>query len=197
MSARTCAALALTWLLGACQSSPPTHYYALAEIAPTAARVTLPVHVPIRVERVTIPAELDRLEIVRRSASNQVQIAAFERWAAPLEDMIRQVMADDLAARCAPGTFASANEPAVGEPRGHLYIGIRAFAGDEHGAVKLHGAWLLQTPQAVSARGIEEIAVAADNASADALAAAMSRALAAFADRIAAALAQPAGEKSQ
>jgi uncharacterized protein len=190
--------LAGTCVLAACQSSPPTHYFALTEIAPTAPRGTVAAQVPIRVERVTIPGELDRLEIVRRGASNQVQIAAFDRWAAPLEDMIRRVMAQDLAARLAPGTIANVNEPSAAEPRNHLYVGVQEFAGDEQGAVRLHAAWLLQTSNAASTRGIEEIRVTADNATADALAAAMSRALAAFADRIAAALAtHPAGEKSE
>ncbi|HSY08056.1 MAG TPA: PqiC family protein [Steroidobacteraceae bacterium] len=191
-SAVICAAASL---LGACQSSPATHYFALAEIAPSAARATLSVQIPIRVERVTIPGELDRLELVRRSTSNQLQIATFERWAAPLEDMIRRVAAADLAARFAPGTMASPNEPAAGEPRRHLYIDVQEFAADEHGAVTLHAAWLLQTPNAASARGAEEVAVEARSASGDAVAAAMSRALAGLTDRIAAALAAQAESK--
>jgi uncharacterized lipoprotein YmbA len=190
--------LAGVCLLAACQSSPPTHYFALTEIAPSAPRASLPAQIPIRVERVTIPGELDRLELVRRSTSNRLQIATFDLWAAPLEDMIRRVVADDLAARCSPGTMASVNEPAAGDPRRHLYIDVQEFSGDEHGAVRLHAAWLLQTPNAASQRGTEEVAVEASDATADALAAAMSRALAGFADRIAAALtAHSESEKSE
>jgi hypothetical protein len=191
MSAKPCWAVtvAAACLLAACQSSPPTHYFALTEIAPTAPRAAVPAQIPIRVERVTIPGELDRLELVRRRTSNQLQIAVFDRWAAPLEDMIRRVVASDLAARFAPGTMASANEPAAGDPRRHLFIDVQEFASDEHGAVTLHAAWLLQTPNASSMRGTEAVAVEAGNATADAVAAAMSRALADFADRIAAALA--------
>jgi uncharacterized lipoprotein YmbA len=190
--------LAGVCLLTACQSSPPTHYFALTEIAPTAPRASLPAQIPIRVERVTIPGELDRLELVRRSASNRLQIATFDLWAAPLEDMIRRVVADDLAARSPPGTMASVNEPAAGDPRRHLYIDVQEFSGDEHGAVRLHAAWLLQTPSAASQRGTEEVTLEASDATADALAAAMSRALAGFADRIAATLAAHAeSEKSE
>jgi uncharacterized lipoprotein YmbA len=190
--------LACACLLAACQSSPPTRYFALTEIAPTAAPATLAVQLPIRVERVTIPGELDRLELVRRSTSNRLQVATFERWAAPLEDMIRRVIAADLTARFPPETMASANEPAIGEPRRHLYIDVQEFSADEHGAVNLHAAWLLQTPNAASLRGTEDIALEAGNATGDAVAAAMSRALAGFADRIAAALAaQAAAKKSE
>jgi uncharacterized lipoprotein YmbA len=184
-------------VLAACQSSPPTHYFALTEITPTAPRASGPAQMPLRLERVTIPGELDRLEFVRRSTTNRLQIATFDVWAAPLEGMIRRVISGDLTARLAAGAMASENEPAAGEPRRHLYIDVQEFTGDEHGAVTLHATWLIQTPNAPSQRGTEEIKVEARDASADALAAAMSRALADFADRIATALAPQAGsEKS-
>jgi uncharacterized lipoprotein YmbA len=135
---------------------------------------------------------------VRRGTANRLQIEIFDRWAAPLDDMIRRVVADDLAARFAAGTMASANEPVSGEPRRHLFIDVQQFAADGHGAVNLHAAWLLQTPNEASMRGAEEIAVEAGNSTADAVAAAMSRALAGFSDRIVAALAAyPESEKSE
>jgi uncharacterized lipoprotein YmbA len=180
-------------VLAACQSSPATHYFAMTQIAPTAPRASWSAPVPIRLERVTIPGELDRLEFVRRSSSNRLQIATFDLWAAPLEGMIRRVIAGDLTARLAAGAMASENEPMAGEPRRHLYIDVQEFTGDERGAVTLRAAWLIQTPNAGSQRGTEEITVAAGDATADALAAAMSRALADFTDRIAAALAPQAG----
>jgi uncharacterized protein len=192
------AALAGAWLQCACQSSPATHYFALTPLAPASARAPLPAQTPIRVERITIPAELDRLELVRRGTGNRLQIATFDRWAAPLDEMIRRVVAADLAARLAPGMMASINEPAVGEARRRLFIDIQEFAAGEHGAVKLQAAWLLETPDAAAARGTEDVGIEAADTSADALAAAMSRALAALSDRIASQLApQPANEKSE
>jgi uncharacterized lipoprotein YmbA len=179
-------------LLGACQSSPPTHYFALIAIAPAAPRASVSAPMPLRVERVTIPGELDRLELVRRSTSNRLRIATFDLWAAPLDGMIQRVLADDLAVRLPVGAVASANEPAAGEPRCRLFIDVQEFSGDEHGAVTLQAAWLLLTPNAPSRRGTDAVAATAGDATADALAAAMSRALAGFADRIAAGLADHA-----
>jgi hypothetical protein len=199
MSAKSCRAAisASLCLLAACQSSPPTHYFALTEIAPKTTPAPQPGQIPIRIERITIPGELDRLELVRRTSSNQLQIAVFDRWAAPLEDMMRRVAAADLAARLPAGAVASANEPAVGEPRRHLYIDVQEFAGDEHGQVTLRAAWLLQSANAPSLRGVEALQVNSGDAGSDALAAAMSRALADLSDRIAAALAAHlASEKS-
>jgi uncharacterized lipoprotein YmbA len=176
-------------LLGACQSSPPTHYYALTAIAPTAPRVSMAAKIPIRLERVTIPGELDRLEIVRRGVSNRLQIATFDLWAAPLEGMIQRVVADDLAARLPAGAIASVNEPAGAEPRRRLYLDVQEFAGDAHGAVTLRAAWLVVTPNAGSERGSERVAVDATDATADALVVAMSRALAELGGRMAASIA--------
>ena len=185
-------------LLCACQSSPPTHYFALTEIPPTALPGAASSQIPIRVERITIPGELDRLEIVRRSAPNQLQIAAFDRWAAPLDAMMRRVVAGDLAARLPAGTVASANEPAAGEARQQLYIDVEEFSGDEHGAVTLRAGWLLLTPNAASLRGAAQIKVEAAAATIDALPPAMSRAIADLSDRIAAAMGpQPEPAKSE
>jgi len=191
-------ALASACLVAACQSSPATHFFALTEIAPTAPRAVAAVRAPLRVERVAIPGELDRLELVRRSTANRLQIATFDRWGAPLEDMIRRVIAHDLAARLAPEWVASDAEPAAAEPRGRVYIDILDFAADERGTVLLRADWIVQAPATASARGAEEVRVAAAADNADAVAAAMSGALAQFTDRIVAALAaQPASAKSE
>jgi uncharacterized lipoprotein YmbA len=181
--------LAGVCLLSACQSSPPTHYYGLTAIAPTAPRVSMAAKIPIRLERVTIPGELDRLEIVRRGASNRLQIATFDLWAAPLEGMIQRVVADDLAARLPAGAIVSVNEPAGAEPHRRLYLDVQEFAGDAHGTVTLRAAWLVVTPTAGSERGSEQVAVDATDATADALVVAMSRALAELGGRMAASIA--------
>ncbi len=183
----------LLWL-AACQSSPPTHYFALTAVAASEPRVSLPGALPLRVERVTIPGELDRLEIVRHGESNQLRIATFDLWGAPLEEMIQHVVTEDLAARLAAGTVAGANEPAARQQQRHLYLDVQEFAGDERGAVKLRATWLLQTPRAPNLRGTEEVSVNATDATAESLAAAMSRALGALADRLAIALASHAAE---
>jgi uncharacterized lipoprotein YmbA len=74
---------------------------------------------------------------------------------------------------------------------------VQEFAGDEHGQVTLRAAWLLQSANAPSLRGVEALQVNSGDAGSDALAAAMSRALADLSDRIAAALAAHlASEKS-
>ena len=188
------ALLAVVLFLASCQSSPPTHYFALTPVPASGPRVSLPGALPLRVERVAIPGELDRLEIVRHGESNQLRIATFDLWGSPLDEMIQHVVAENLAARLAPGTVTGVNEPAAREQHRHLYLDVQEFAADEHGAVKLRAAWLLQTPGGKDLRGTEEPAASGNDATVDALAAAMSRALGSLADRLALALATHAAD---
>jgi uncharacterized lipoprotein YmbA len=46
---------------------------------------------------VEMPAQLDRLQIVTRSGQNEIALAEFDRWAAPLGDQVTRVLAEDLA----------------------------------------------------------------------------------------------------
>lgn len=196
-SLRALALLAALWSLAACQSSPPTRYFTLTEVAAGSARPGTPSAGPaLQLERVTIPGELDRLEIVRHGESNQLRIATFELWAAPLDGMIQRVLSEDLAARLAPGSVASPNEPA-GDQQRRLYLDIQDFAGNERGDVNLRTAWLLKAPGGSETRGVEALSADANDASADALAAAMSRALGLLADRLSVMLSAQPGTKSE
>jgi uncharacterized lipoprotein YmbA len=196
-SQRTAAVLAIPLCLAACQSSPPTHYFALSEVAPaTVHAVALPEGMTLQVERVSIPGELDRLEMVRHGESSQLHIATFDVWAAPLDEMIRRVLSEDLGVRLAAGTVVSLNAPAGGTAQ-QLYLDIQEFAGDEHGMVKLRAGWVLKKADGTESRDVEELSVSAETRGADALAAAMSRALGSLADRLSTKIgAQAPGTKS-
>lgn len=170
----------------ACGSSPPTRFYILNEIAPAtpAAAATSTNQIPVRVEPVAIAPELDRPEIVTRIGVNRVHVAGSDRWAAPLAEQIRRVIADDLAARLPPGSIADPNEPSTKDPRRLLTIAIDEFYGDDSCAVSLRASWSLTNPQGVSHHRTEEAKVPASSPCSGGQAAAMSRALAVLADRL-------------
>ena len=175
------------------------HYYTLTE-TPASARLSVPdITVPIRLDRVTIPTELDRSQIVRRLDPTRLQIVEGDRWAAPLDETIRRVLSDDLAARLTPGAIANPNEPSIGEKRQSLAVDISEFYGDPACAVTLRAAWTLKQPDARSLHGTEEIKAAADGACASAgpIPAAMSHALGQLSERIAAAVAHSQGTPGQ
>jgi uncharacterized protein len=175
----------------ACGSSPPTRYYTLSEIAPSASASSQNAGVvPLRVEPVSIPPELDRLELVSHSGPNRVHIADSDRWAAPLDEQIRRVLSDDLAARLAAGTVADPNEPNTRDPRRSLSVSIAVFEADASCAVTLNASWTLHATHSGSESGVERIQQASGGTCPAALPAAMSHAIATLADRLSAIVAR-------
>jgi uncharacterized lipoprotein YmbA len=168
-----------------CGSSPPTRYYALNDIAPSAAAGGATAGaIPVRLEPVSIPAELDRPELVNHSGANQVNIADADRWAAPLDEQIRRTLSDDLAARLPEGLVADPDEPATSDPRRKLSVSIGQFEADASCRVTLSVSWSLQQPQVGAQNGSQRIEQPSAGACPGALPAAMSRALATLADTL-------------
>ncbi len=177
-------------LLVACASSPPMHYYTLTEV-PASTRLSVPENtVPVRLDRVTIPTELDRSQIVRRVGPTQLQIVENDRWAAPLDETIRRVLSNDLAARLPAGAVANPNEPAIGEKRQSLAVDISEFYGDPSCTVTLRAAWTLKQSDSQSLHGDEETKATAQDGcnGSGTIPGAMSQALGQLSDRIAAAV---------
>jgi hypothetical protein len=167
-------------LVGACSSTPPTRFYTLSDTAPEA---TPPAGVGwVRVVGVTIPGEIDRPELVRRIGPNQLSIAGFDRWAAPLDQTIRRALSDDIARR-------------VPSPsRGQQYsvsVDIHEFYGDGSCNVTLRAAWTLKQSPPQNAQPVnEEIQVPSSGACTATLPATMSIALGQLSDRIIAGVAR-------
>jgi hypothetical protein len=126
--------------------------------------------------------------MVSMTGENSVQISETNRWSAAFDEMMRNVLAQDLAARLAPGRLIFPQAPA---PPGTatLVVTIARFAPDASGNVKLEGNWTLlngSSGAAVLQRNFKLTAGPATDA--DSVAAAMSDALGKLANQIAAAL---------
>jgi uncharacterized protein len=174
--------IAALLLLAACGSSPPIRFYTLSDTAPAASQ---PGAVgSVLINRVTIPGELDRPEIVRRMGPNRLSISELDRWAAPLDETIQRVLTDDIARRVP--------SPAVGEEH-PVSVDIHEFYGDAACNVTLRAVLILKraaeqpvtTPPAN-----EDIQVPSSGACPGTLPATMSIALGQLSDRIIAAVAR-------
>jgi uncharacterized protein len=96
------AGCAVAVALGGCRSSP-TRIHILAPAVP-ASHINV-YHAPaLRVDTLSVPAGWDRIEILTRSAAGTLQISDFDHWAAPLAQMARQTLSDDLDQRLPPGS---------------------------------------------------------------------------------------------
>jgi hypothetical protein len=97
----------LTLLLGgaalaACGHSPPTRFLALQPLPPTASRGAPPTSDQIRIAAVRFPRQFDRLEVVTEPASAEIAVDSVHRWSAPIGDLARATLTEDLIQR-APG----------------------------------------------------------------------------------------------
>ncbi|HKO50589.1 MAG TPA: PqiC family protein [Polyangiaceae bacterium] len=88
--------LTLALSLVACAGSPDPVFYALSS---PAGRTLASPALRIEVRRAGLPGYLDRPHIVRRASAERLELAADERWGAPLDLMLSATLADDLAAR--------------------------------------------------------------------------------------------------
>lgn len=176
-------------LMGACSSSPPTRFYTLSETAPETHSGAQLGADSVRIYRVAIPGELDRPQLVRRVDANRLQIAEQDRWAAPLDEMIRRVLSGDLARRLSAGPLADASDASPAGGQHSLSVEVREFYGDANCNVTLRAAW---TPKESSATAhpqtsratTEDIHVSSTGPCPDGLPATMSVALGQLSDRI-------------
>jgi len=90
---------------------------------------------------VTLPAYLDRPDIVTRAGANQMRLGDFSQWAEPLEPLLTRIMAEDFYA------LTGAKDVIPIPQRGDLpldrvvEVDFARFDADEAGAVKLDARW--------------------------------------------------------
>lgn len=191
MRFRALAAVLLAGVLTACGSSPPSHYYELsaepdpAPVAPGAYPTRT-----VAIGEVKLPGALDRPQIARQIGPNQLEYAESDRWAGPLDDMVRRVLAADLRPLLPAGTALVASDSSA--PAGlTVAVEVSRFDADKAGRVMLDATWetLDKNAKVTGAPRAANIVEPASGSDAAAVAAAMSRALARLADTIAAGIA--------
>jgi uncharacterized lipoprotein YmbA len=106
------AALALC----ACHSAP-TRIYDINP-APPLTRVDNYQSPPLRIDTVDVPPGWDRIEILTPKAGGELEIDDFDRWSAPLTQVIRQVLSADLDARLPSGAVIYPHLPKPGSALG-------------------------------------------------------------------------------
>src|SRR5205823_6874587 len=131
-------------LLASCGASPPSKFYVLTA-DPAAPRSGAANTSTVAVGRVSLPGALDRTALARRRGGNEIVYSEDGRWAGPLADIVRRVLADDLAARLPAGI--SLVESAAKPPPGvTIAVEISRFDADETGAVTLAAHWEVLAP---------------------------------------------------
>jgi uncharacterized protein len=177
-------------LLGTgCAGSPPTDLYTLSAVGAPAAETPLPQTTPavVAVGPVTLPDYIDRPQIVTRKSAYQLELAAYDQWAAPLYDMLPRVLVEDVALRLPSDRVVAF--PQIGDASFdyRIAVDVSRFDVDAAGEATLAARWQLY------ARSVPRALLIADDTlqrriegeGYDAYAASLSAVLADLGDRIA------------
>ena len=173
-------------ILAAGCASTPARFYALSAVTTPAAA---PSELSVAVGPVSVPAVVDRPQIVVSTGPNQVQLDEFNRWASPLQNNLARVVAENLVAL-------------LGTPRVTLYpqslgtdaeyraaIEVQRFESAPGEAATLDAVWTVRRAKdGKSETDRTTVREPAPEKGYDALAAAHSRALARLSQDIAAAV---------
>lgn len=184
-------AAGVTILAAACASSPPTRFYTLEPIPP-AHRSTGSIRGPVKIAVVHVPPLLDREQIVSEGRPGELIVSDTNRWGAPLADMTRAVLTQDLLLRLPEGSVILPQQPAPPQTN-TITVDILRLQAQASGEVRLEGGWSLippgaEAPSLDAGIHLSQPAAAADYAQ---QANAMSLALGRLADDIARALIAP------
>lgn len=134
-------------VLASCGTSPQTHYFTLTTV-PGTAQERGSISSPVTVAAVHVPPSLDRRELMRRTGANTVEISDQDRWTAPLGEMSRRVLSQDLAARLPKDMVVLPDAPSPPHTR-QIVVTLAEFGPDANGKTTLAGSWsLLEGTQA-------------------------------------------------
>lgn len=131
----------ITAFLTACATSPPTRFYTLTA---TAAPAATPSALVVAVGPVTLPATVDRPEIVVSAGRNELIPDDFHRWASPLQDNFSRVIAEDLGLILGSprvGRFP----PALGVDADYrVFVDVRSFNSTLGEAAAIDAMWTVR-----------------------------------------------------
>ena len=167
--------------------SPRTHYYTLAPVG--SERPARDDGQPLKIGQVIVAATLDRDSLVEWSGSGELKISERDRWAAPLDGMIRGVVAENLRERLPVHVYLPGDVVAPGPVRS-LDLNIRRFGAQDNQKIMLIADWslLAGNPPAVTLNRSESIDIPLKSNQTGDVVIAMNKALAELSDRIAAAI---------
>jgi uncharacterized protein len=170
-----CIAVCAGFALAGC-ASPPSRFYTLSSATAAAPPVSGPA---ILVGPVSIPAVVDRPEIVVTIGDNEVWPDEFNRWASPLADNISIAVAENLTATLATPRVALSAQSMAFDADFAVAIEVQRFESIPGGSALVDALWRVRrVKDGASASGRTTVRENVTDRGYDALAAAHSRAVA-------------------
>lgn len=147
---RTLPPLTVLLALAACAGAA-TRFHTLDPAPPAARAAADPAYVgpPVRLDAVHIPAIFDRPELVRQTSANTLAVSDLDHWGAPLGELMRRTLTQNLAVRLPAGRVVFPDAPKPADARG-LVVDILALTPSE-GEVRMDASWTLLPARRVPA----------------------------------------------
>jgi hypothetical protein len=163
-------------LAAGCASTPASRFYTLsAASTPAVASSDL----SVVVGPVSVPAVVDRPQIVVRVGPNQVRPDEFNRWASPLQDNISRVVAENLVVMLGTPRVMQSPQTLSADADYRAAIEVQRFESAPGEAATLDAVWTVsRTKDSKSQTGRTTVREPSPESGYDALAAAHSRAVA-------------------
>ncbi|MGE0226151.1 MAG: membrane integrity-associated transporter subunit PqiC [Acetobacteraceae bacterium] len=180
----------LLLLVAGCGRSPETQFFTLRPVETQHTAYFRKVSPPLQVGRVTLPSSLDRRSLVTGGEGVSVNVSDRERWIAPLPELVRRALTEDLRNRLGTAAVLTPGDPLPPKGARTLALNVQDFMVNADGEVVLTSDWTVESRVAGEPAFTEHSTVtarAASMAGGD-VAEGMSRALALLADRMAARL---------
>jgi uncharacterized lipoprotein YmbA len=176
----------LTALAAGCGSSPPSRFYTLSGTTTAAAASS---KLSVAVGPVTIPAAVDRPQIVVNTGANQVELDEFNRWASPLGNSISRVVAVNLVGLLGTPNVTLFPQMLAADADFRVAIEVQRFDSTPGESAVLDAVWIVRRARdGKSDTGRTTVRETVQEKSMDALVAAHSRAIARLSQDIAAAV---------
>lgn len=188
--------IVLLFVLGGCgfgRRQPPTQLYILTALPRTEAALSAPrgQEISIGVGPVSLPQYVNRRQIVTGNTRNELYRASFAQWAEPLEDNLTRVLAENLSVLLSTARVIPFPWQGFAPIDYQVVVGVTRFLGEPGGEVSLEALWSIvgTDGRSVVVSRQSSVREQAGGQDYEALAAAMSRAVAALSRDIAEAIA--------
>jgi len=167
---------ALVLLTAGCASTPESRFYVLSPVSAPAATSS---EISVAVGPVSVPAVVDRPQIVVTMGPNRVWPDEFNRWASPLQDGIARVIGENLVAMLGtPRVTQSSQTVSMGSTY-RAAVAVESFESRPGDMARLDAVWTVsRTKDGTTRTGRTTVREPTTEQGYDALAAAHSRAIA-------------------
>jgi uncharacterized lipoprotein YmbA len=162
------------FFIAGCASTPQPRFYALSATPASSAAAS---SVSVSVGPVSVPAALDRPQIVLSTGPNEVRLDDLNRWAAPLQDNLAEIIAQNLLGLLGTPNVSLFPKMPAADAQYRVAVEVQRFESVAGTAAVLEATWtVLRKKDRATQAGRTRAREPVQDASYDALVAAHSRA---------------------